>query len=202
VKKIYLSGPMSGIPDHNRTAFLAVATDLRSKGYEVVSPPELDGTADDIGWEACLKRDLSEMLRCDSLVVLPGWRDSKGATLETEVAQRLGMPIYDAKTLQPIDDSPCTEAYQLVNGLRARYYGHPLDNFAKIASFWEVIFGHGVTIDDVAHCMMAVKIARNMNMPKRDNLTDTAGYSEALWLAWKEKERREADAGKSQQAAG
>jgi len=44
--KYYLAGPMSGIPQFNFPAFYAAAADLRQRGYDIVSPAELDDQED------------------------------------------------------------------------------------------------------------------------------------------------------------
>lgn len=39
--RIYVSGPMTGVPDHNRPAFDAAAKRLREQGHFVINPVEL-----------------------------------------------------------------------------------------------------------------------------------------------------------------
>ena len=39
---VYLSGPMTGLPDFNRPAFHAAAAALRAQGYVVINPAEVD----------------------------------------------------------------------------------------------------------------------------------------------------------------
>jgi hypothetical protein len=94
--RVYISGPMSGLPDLNFPAFHGAAKRLRAAGHDVVSPAEMDDPEDttehDWGWY--LRRDLKALVDCEAVVVLPGWKDSKGARLETSVAAQLGMPLY------------------------------------------------------------------------------------------------------------
>lgn len=68
------------------------------------------------------------------------------------------------------------EAHDLLNGERQNDYGSPLDNFTRIASLWSAYTEHTFTAKDVAVCMTLVKIAREANKHKRDNLLDAAGY--------------------------
>lgn len=88
--KLYLSGPMSGIPDNNFPAFHEWAARLRGQGYEVVSPAEIPEANT---WEFCLRADLREMCDCEAIALMPGWENSKGANLELHVAHRLGMKV-------------------------------------------------------------------------------------------------------------
>ena len=69
------------------------------------------------------------------------------------------------------------EANTIVGGERQKDYGHPRDDFAKTALIWEAILGVKVTPMQVALCMMGVKISRQCNAHKRDNLVDAAGYA-------------------------
>lgn len=96
MKRIYLSGPMTGILDFNFPAFRAEACRLRALGYDVVNPAEInpDPSAD---WHTCMRRDLAALLTCDALALLDGWQTSAGAHLEMHVAHRVGMEIVIAR---------------------------------------------------------------------------------------------------------
>lgn len=120
--KVYLAGPMSGIPQFNFPEFYRVASILRSKKYnlEVVSPAELDdadtaaaalnskdGTPADAhrSWGDFLSRDV-KMLADDGIegiVFLPNWQKSRGARLEASVGLLCGYSFfewaYDKNTL-------------------------------------------------------------------------------------------------------
>jgi len=91
MKKIYISGPMSGIPDNNFPAFSAATALLRGLGFEVVSPHEI--LAEDDTWEGLLKEDIRQMLDCDTVCKLDGWRNSGGASLEPHIAHQLNFTI-------------------------------------------------------------------------------------------------------------
>lgn len=90
---IYISGPMTGYPDHNFPAFESAANRLRLIGHDVVSPHELDPSTNK-QWADYLRADLLAMLeRCDAVATLHGWEKSRGATLEVHVATALGMRV-------------------------------------------------------------------------------------------------------------
>lgn len=93
--KIYISGPMTGLPDLNRPAFNDAAAQLRAQGHEVVNPaelPEIPGGT----WVDCMKRDIPLLLECEAVHLLEGWRHSRSANLEYQVAFRLGFWIQGA----------------------------------------------------------------------------------------------------------
>jgi len=115
--KVYLAGPMTGIPQFNIPAFDALAGHLRNLGLEVVSPAELDspttraaalaspdgapgtGSASDETWGDFLARDIKLIANngIDAVVVLPGWESSKGARLETFFAAAIcHLPVFAA----------------------------------------------------------------------------------------------------------
>ena len=82
------------------------------------------------------------------------------------------------------------EAQRLVHGDRQADYGHPLDDFTRTAAMWSAILGYRVTAEQVGLCMCAVKISRECNRPKRDNLTDLAGYAATVQMVKEERDRR------------
>ena len=95
------------------------------------------------------------------------------------------------------EQSILTEAQGLVHGDRNSDYGHPLDDFSRTAAIWTALLGgklkDGARIgpEDVGLCMVGVKLSRQINQPKRDNLTDAAGYCETVRMVIDERARRE-----------
>jgi len=77
------------------------------------------------------------------------------------------------------------EAQRLVYGDRQASYGHPSDDYARTARMWEAILGlpaYHIAPSIACLMMAAVKISRQVNKPKRDNLTDLAGYAACAQL--------------------
>ena len=97
MKRIYISGPMSGLPEQNFPAFNAEAARLRDLGYEVVNPADLNPIDVPLSWHECMRNDLKALLDCDTLALLDGWQKSNGAHLEMHLAHRVGMNIVIAR---------------------------------------------------------------------------------------------------------
>ena len=117
--KVYLAGPMSGVPQFNIPAFDEAAVYLRSEhGVYVVSPAELDRTevrraclmspdgkmtAETGGgetWGDFLARDVRLIAdHCAGVVLMNGWEKSRGARLEAFVGLLTGKKFfrYDTK---------------------------------------------------------------------------------------------------------
>jgi hypothetical protein len=93
---IYLSGPMTGLPDYNRPAFDALAEELRAQGYTVFNPADV-GERDVIrsrSWY--MRRDIEGLMKSDKVYVLPGYAESAGALLEIQIAKELELPVIYA----------------------------------------------------------------------------------------------------------
>lgn len=88
------------------------------------------------------------------------------------------------------DETILQEAQRLVHGDRQADYGHPLDDFTRTGQMWAAILGVPVTPEQVGLCMAAVKISRQCNRPKRDNMTDLAGYAATVDMVVSERDRR------------
>lgn len=90
--RIYVSGPMTGLPEYNFPSFQEAARQLRAAGYSVEDPSE-KGIIDGWTWADYLRFDIKALMDCDGVAVLPGWPKSKGARLEVTVAEELGMQV-------------------------------------------------------------------------------------------------------------
>jgi hypothetical protein len=68
------------------------------------------------------------------------------------------------------------EAKALTAGNRQADYGKATESFERIAAFWRVYLGNGITGKDVAMMMLLLKISRSLTSDKRDTFVDMAGY--------------------------
>ena len=81
------------------------------------------------------------------------------------------------------NESVLLEAQRLTTGDRQKAYGHPAEDFARTGRMWAAILGMPyVSPEQVALCMIAVKISREINRPGRDNRVDMAGYANCLQM--------------------
>jgi hypothetical protein len=110
--RLYLSGPMSGLPDLNFPVFHAAAAALRADGWTVINPAEIT-TDHGARWEDCLRLDIAQLVTCEAIALLPGWEKSEGATLEAHIAAKLKMP-HVAVVLAPSSHIAFAEAPQEV----------------------------------------------------------------------------------------
>ncbi len=117
--RVYIAGPMRGIPEFNYPAFYAAADKLRAAGYTVYNPADIDTiwhgrdiskgnetgsiaqASHEHGFDRkdALWRDLEQIFWCDgrrgvdTVALLPGWETSTGAQLERAAAEALGLNI-------------------------------------------------------------------------------------------------------------
>ena len=99
-KRIYLSGPMTGMHDWNRETFIEAARYLRNQGARVFNPAFNASSNKLDTHQVCMLRDLHELTEhidgkpfYDILAQLPGWEKSKGANVELIVAKACGIDV-------------------------------------------------------------------------------------------------------------
>lgn len=105
MKKIYISGKMTGLKDFGFEYFKK-AEEYLLKNYsnldiEIINPiyiandksKELKKDLDKIDRKTFLKEDIKQLVECDVIALLPNYVDSKGALLERQIALGLNMDI-------------------------------------------------------------------------------------------------------------
>lgn len=105
--------------------------------------------------------------------------------------------ISPAPTPTSAAETILEEAQRLVHGNRGADYGHPIEDYSRTGRIWGAIidgwlrtqpgFENIPTVPDVdprigCVMMVAVKLSREVNKHKRDNMTDAAGYAECAQM--------------------
>ena len=117
-RKIYLSGPMTGIePREYRRRFREAETILRRHGYGCINPcrvwpcrfPWLYRLMNALlgkrlTYAVILAYDLILLMtRADGIAMLPGWEQSRGAQIENYVSQHFWMQGISKAVTEEID---------------------------------------------------------------------------------------------------
>ena len=92
-----------------------------------------------------------------------------------------------------MSESVAQEAERLINGEKRDDYGGALKSFSRIAELWSPILDVTVTPEQVAFCMVQLKIARWLNGQQRDSLVDAIGYVALVEHIEREREAGERD---------
>nr|WP_315242156.1 DUF4406 domain-containing protein [uncultured Albidiferax sp.] len=90
--KIYIAGPMTGLPGFNYPAFNAMADKLRQAGHEALNPAE-NPVPQPETWVGYMRSALAQLVTADAILLLPGWHLSKGARVELQVATALDLVV-------------------------------------------------------------------------------------------------------------
>jgi hypothetical protein len=98
MKRIYIAGPMTGLPEFNYPAFNAEAQRLRRLGYEVANPAE-NPVPPCKSWLGYMRMALPQLVSCDIVALLPGWQDSRGARIERSLAVDLSLKVLYAREI-------------------------------------------------------------------------------------------------------
>lgn len=92
-KKIYISGKITGLtPDQAFSLFNNAELYLSERGYEVINPMTIPHEHDK-SWLSYMRNDLKALLDCEAIFMLYNWKDSKGAKVEHDLAESLGLEI-------------------------------------------------------------------------------------------------------------
>lgn len=95
MKRIYIAGPMTGLPDFNYPAFNQEAERLRALGYHVENPAD-NPEPPCKSWSGYMRMAIPQLVSCDTLASLPGVGNSRGGRIEVQLAIDLGMKVISA----------------------------------------------------------------------------------------------------------
>lgn len=92
---VYISGPMTGLPECNYPAFNEAAEKLRRNGHDVINPA-VTGILDTAHlekptWHDFMISAINRMRTATAIVQLPGHEHSAGARMESIAAEYMGL---------------------------------------------------------------------------------------------------------------
>lgn len=91
--RVYIAGPMTGLPEFNYPAFHAAENELRRAGYDPINPARDEGREHCVSWLDYMRASLLDIAVCDGIATLDGWASSSGAVVETTLVKGLGLPV-------------------------------------------------------------------------------------------------------------
>lgn len=115
-KNVFLSGPMSGLPEYNVAEFAKAHAMLKERGVSYTFNPAIrylvlgaekakrmthDDYMADCIHELTMREKRSQEwcwvvpMKYDMLVLLEGWEESEGSRSEKAVAESCGIPVYE-----------------------------------------------------------------------------------------------------------
>lgn len=97
-KLMYIAGPMTGLPDYNRAAFFAAARWIKDNTEFVpIHTAWMESGFEDRQYMAM---SIHLLASCDAMVLLPGWRESKGVAMEIQEAIDRDIPVVKLEELE------------------------------------------------------------------------------------------------------
>jgi len=93
---VYISGSISDNPNY-KEQFAQAEKELKRLGYEVCNPASV--FVEGWSWKQYMIRDIKWLMDCDYIFRLEGWKKSKGAILENQIAEALGIKVLEIRLL-------------------------------------------------------------------------------------------------------
>ena len=90
--RIYISGAISGTTDY-KERFAAAEERLKAAGYEVINPVRVSDALPSLEYGEYMAMCVTELMLCDAIYMLNGWRDSRGAKLEHKIMLNDGRKV-------------------------------------------------------------------------------------------------------------
>lgn len=103
MKKVYISGPMTGYEDNNYPAFFEAEEKLKAMGFDVINPAR-NTPPEPVTWEGYMRMAIKQVCDSDMVTVLDGWSFSRGANEEFYIAKVLDIPVIPIEELLSLEN--------------------------------------------------------------------------------------------------
>jgi len=127
-KKVYIAGPMTGLPLFNRPAFFAAEAYLKDRGAKVMNPAMLP---DGFSHQDYMSIAIPMMMTCEAVAFLPGWEKSQGAQQERMYGEAFALDLLEVDLGTPVEGQPW--------GRGLRVVGEPVVDLATPAPVLEQV---------------------------------------------------------------
>lgn len=95
MKKIYIAGKVTGESLAECTMkFGQAQKEIEAMGFIAVNPLAVVGDFQSY-WESAMKKCVKALVDCDGMVILSDWQESRGATIERQLAEDLDILIVN-----------------------------------------------------------------------------------------------------------
>lgn len=156
--KIYISGKITGLPlDITKRKFDLMEERLKAQGLEVENPfnNELPSGST---WEQYMLSGIKKLFTCDAILMQDGWQTSKGACIEYDIANRLGLVVIFETTMkqkryEELKVMRIVQAIHEITGLQLHDYTQK-DKF-RVNVFARMLFAHNCKKENIKNADIA-----------------------------------------------
>jgi chromosomal replication initiation ATPase DnaA len=101
--KVYISGQISGMPiEQAESNFRTAEKEVVAMGHEPVNPFN-NGLPHTATWAEHMIKDIEMLMGCDAIYLQSNWKTSKGARIELNIADEMGLTIINKRELYQSD---------------------------------------------------------------------------------------------------
>lgn len=100
---IYLCGPITGMPNGNRSLFEKAERWYLNRKHTIINPHDVASYLGDVPEHLIVKDELASITTLvDYIALLPGWKNSRYGMVEVAVGLACGIPFIRAFSFDPI----------------------------------------------------------------------------------------------------
>lgn len=94
--RIYISGPITGTEGY-RERFEAAEKMINAAGYVAINPEKVNRQLPVVEHKDYMLTSIAMLQMCDAVLMLPGWKESRGCVMEFEYAYEHSIHIFFAE---------------------------------------------------------------------------------------------------------